>query len=438
VVLVATAEQLGAITDAIIYVSRADLRPIFRKVLKDLGIGTVVTPDTVDDCIIELVKSDHGLLILDWTDDTAELVKILGAAQGSYSADTRPIFLLSSEINSDVLAIGAEYNVSRVHSGPVSVQTINGHLSTIVIGGDNVSSLRSQLAKIAAIQSTHDWDNAGDQLNDLRDDFGDDPRVLAELINNLINQEKWDTALEVATELMKLHPNDLRGMHLYGRCMLKFSRYKDACTVLKAANFLNPYNSDRLIDLGNALLNMDAISEAEANFTAAMDLQTGSVEAIKGKSRCRLLEGDVNEALSLLRQLSSTRELASVFNDSAIISIRMGRFQAGIQLYRAAIKAVGPKPMVAAKLYFNLGLAFHKAGEIESAYEAFKAGAQSDRQFAPGVFNFRVYAQRLGKTDELQKIIGLGKSPKRPDVPDQSGKDLIDDFEDSFDDEKFS
>jgi tetratricopeptide (TPR) repeat protein len=319
----------------------------------------------------------------------------------------------------------------------VSVQTISVHLNSIILGEDNVGSLRNQLAKVAAIQAASDWDGAEDQLNDLRDDFGNDPRLMAELINNLINQDKWDIALKVATELRQQHPGDIRGMHLYGRCMLKFSRYDDACTVLKAANFFNPFNVDRLIDLGNALLNSDKVALAEESFNSALAIEADSLEAIRGKSKCRLMEGDVNEALSLLRQLSSPRELASVFNDSAIISIRLGRFQVGIQLYRAAIKAVGSTPLVVAKLYFNLGIAFHKTGEIEDAYEAFRTAVLTDPGFVGAVFNYRICALRLGKADEFKKIVGSSKAAKKPLLEQDGRKELIDEFDDSFEDEKF-
>lgn len=430
--------KLSPISDALLYVARADLRPIFRKILKDLGVINIVTPDSVDACMVELLRYDRGLLILDWNNNTGEVVKILAAAQAKYSTDTRAIFLLVAEVNSDLLAISAEYNVSRVHTGPVSMQTLRAHLHSIVGAEDNSTGLRCKLAQVAALQAVNDLTLAEDLLNDLRDEFQDDARVLAEQINNLILQDKWSLARDLASDLRHRYPGDIRGMHLYGRCLLKFGRYDEACEVLKAANFLNPFNADRLVDLGTALLNLDRIKHAEESYNAALALVSDHPEAIKGKSQCRLLEGDVNEALELLRQFSTSRELAAVFNDSAIISIRHSRFAQGVTLYRAAMKAVGARSDILAKLHFNLGIAFFKAGSLDDAFDEFKISYIEDSSFRDAAFNLRICALRLGKMSEYKKIVGDSPDPSAVDRKQRDSKDLIDDFTDAFDDEKLS
>jgi tetratricopeptide (TPR) repeat protein len=426
------------ITEAILFVSRPDLRPVFRKALKDVGINSVATPESVDACNVELLKSDRALLIIDWSGNLKETSRILKAAQGNYSADTRAIMLMIPEINEEILAAAAEYNVARVHSGQVSIQTISSHISAIVVGETAVQSLRGQLTKAAAYQAAGDWTYAGQLLEEMRDDYDDDPRVLAEIVNNFIHQEHWTEALEVAKELKTLFPKDIRGLHLYGRCMMKFARYDEAATALRAANIFNPFNAERLVGLGNALLNSGKLNEAETSFNAALDVEAGNPDALKGKSKCRLLEGDVNSALAILRELSSPREVGSVFNDAAIISIRLGRFAEGIQLYRAAIKAVGSDRSVVARLYFNLGIAFHKGGEPENAYESFKVAVQADGGFEGALYNFRICAVRIGKVDEFRRLTAsLRQAPNRPETRSTTSG-IIEEFDDSFEDEKIA
>src|SRR5690606_5910376 len=156
----------------------------------------------------------------------------------------------------------------------------------------------------------------------------------------------------------------VRALHLMGRCYLKQGDLDAAIGQLERAKLINPLNVDRLIELGTAYLGTDNIERAMLNFADADRLAGDHSEAKAGLGKCHLLQGEVNEALALLKEHSGPRELASIFNTAAILSIRAKRFLKGMALYQAAVSASkGDKP-VAARLVFNMGIGYNRQGDL--------------------------------------------------------------------------
>ncbi|MEZ4741711.1 MAG: hypothetical protein R3B45_04570 [Bdellovibrionota bacterium] len=417
------------LNEGIVFISRSNLRPIFRKMLKELGIEDITTPDTFEACILELAKNDNALFILDWTDNKEEASKLLSAAQGRFACDTRPIFLLTQDAPYELYGLAAEYNVTRVHSGDISVKTISANLSQIIADEANSSSFRKKISRIAQIQISGDWKKSEKYINELLNEHVDDPVLLGELINNSIQLNHWDEAYQHSQKLNALYPVNIRGMHLLARCKMKQGLFDEAREILKNASIINPFNPQRLVDLGTAYLYTGSTEKANESFTQALELKSDLISAQKGLSKCLLLEGDINEALVLLKTFSSSLELASVFNDAAIISIHSGKYDEGLKLYKAAIKALKDKNQIIAKLLFNIGIAHFKLNDLEQAYKFFKYSMEKDSSFESAVHNVRVCERQIHQTD---------KERSHETTPeDQKNSELVDQFNESFEDESF-
>src|SRR5262245_48109237 len=100
--------------EAILFIQRASIRPVIRQELKTAGIDNVMNVETAQACDEALLNYPNALLVIDWDHGSKIVNKILRSAQGSFKADTRPIFLIASEISRTVVATGTEYNVTRV------------------------------------------------------------------------------------------------------------------------------------------------------------------------------------------------------------------------------------------------------------------------------------------------------------------------------------
>lgn len=205
---------------------------------------------------------------------------------------------------------------------------------------------------------------------------------------------KWEEVLKLLEPFTVTQPPYARALHLMGRCLMKLGRFAEASLILNKAKLLNPFNVARLIDLGNSLLRSNEIEQAKENFSEAAKLDGTNKEAKVGTGQCMLLEGDVNEALIVLKDISDQHELASIFNTSAIMSIRAGRFKDGMALYDAACLAISGNSKIVARLTFNKGLGYQRQRRDAEALNFFKEALALDGQFVKAR---RCYADVLKK-----------------------------------------
>jgi tetratricopeptide (TPR) repeat protein len=218
--------------------------------------------------------------------------------------------------------------------------------------------------------------------------------------------------------------NNLRIQHLKARCLMQQGEFEEAASILTNCKLINPFNVERLVDLGRAFIQTNQIREALATFDEALELDKDNKPAALGRAQCRLLEGDVNDALGLLRQISTQREVASLFNNAAILAIRQNRFDHGFSLYRAAIGAVGNSPRIVARLLYNLGIAQYKHFKLDEALECFESSFKQDPAFIKAKQNAQVIAHKLGR-----KAL-VSTSTQKPAKMDEN-------FAEVFEDEQF-
>jgi tetratricopeptide (TPR) repeat protein len=394
--LTATPGDATPVRDAVVFIHRAAIRPVIRQELKNAGVVNIVNVDSLDECVGHMVRLPLALLVLDWDHGVRAVNSILAAAQAPFKIDTRPIFLIASEVSLDIVATGTEYNVSRIHTGEISRGAIQEHIEWVIDEESDQRGFRPALARVAEAQSTGDFKAASQQLLELNRRFPDNRRISCELADTMIALDRWDQAAAVAEQLSVTDRHNLRAQHIKARCLMHQGDFAGAAAILKATQLINPFNVDRLVDLGKALLNDGQVREALGSFDAALAIDKADTEARKGRVTCKLIESDVNEALALLRQMQNPREIAALFNNSAILAIRQTRFDQGLVLYRTAIGAV-TEPRLTARLVFNLGIAFHKWGRLDEALECFERATTLDKLFEKARHNAAAVASRLGR-----------------------------------------
>jgi tetratricopeptide (TPR) repeat protein len=410
--------EMNGLREAILFVARSSIRPALRQELKAVGAVEIMSPETADACIEALSRHSRAALVIDTEHGAEMLNQILRAAQGTYNVDTRPIFLIAQELSLPVVALGTEYNVSRLHTGEISRGAMQTNLEALAEQEADDQSLRSGLLRVANARSRGDWERAGAILMEMNQRFPDDRRVTCELVEHHIHEDQWPEARAMLEMANVLDQDNLRIQHLRARCLMQEGHFAEAEAVLAQAQLINPYHVERLIDLGKALMSLDRTREALARFEAALALDAGNVDARQGQASCRLLTGDVNDALALMRQLSGPRELAAVFNNAAVLAIRHGRFDQGIALYRSAIGALGAKHRMVARLLYNLGIACHKQGRTDEALDCFAEAFAADRGYDKARQNALAAAAKLGRRLTLP-------GPVVDDVFDESDEETL-------------
>ena len=100
-----------------------------------------------------------------------------------------------------------------------------------------------------------------------------------------------------------------------------------------------------------------------------------------GKGQCSLMDDHVNEALTVMKEVASDLEMASIFNTCAVLNMRQGRHQSGMNLYQSGLKALGKDARLQARLFFNMGIGYRRWGKRDKALQAFTQAQKLDPHF---------------------------------------------------------
>ena len=141
----------------------------------------------------------------------------------------------------------------------------------------------------------------------LQEKSQNNPRVIVEIAEIYIAQEKWQEAEEILRPNLDLEPPYARIKHLYAKCRLRASDYNSAIASLKGAQLISPYNTERLLEMADLFLDLDRIDEANDAYDDILKIAPDSKNAKLGKSKGMLLAGELNEALNILRECGTIR-----------------------------------------------------------------------------------------------------------------------------------
>ena len=442
----------------LIFSSRMDLRDAMRAALKKAKMPEcdIKAIAFLEQFLEEMDQDDRSLLVLDWEAGEDKVLEILGKAQTTFTTETRPILMLAKQSSEKLMAIGYEYHVSRVYCGEISMDKLKELFESM--GQDEAlnSPLRSVISGVNQKRNLGDWAGANKILEEIRAKVPDNPKVLTELAENKFQNDMWKDALSLLEPLIDLDPPYIRALHILGRCYMKLGQFDKASGAFKRAKITNPFNVDRLVLLGQCLLQENKTKEARQNFDEASQLQPESREARVGISSCMLLEGEINEALALMKNMSNSRELAAIFNSSAILAMRRGDYSHGMKLYDSAMGAIKGDVKVKARLHFNKGIGYCRWHRESEAITCFELAWKSDLDFEKAKRNYLSLAKKLGVAvtvgQEVPDQLAPASSPEPGDQLadmdetidgslnlDLSGaSDLNIDFDDDLEDESLS
>ncbi len=395
--------------DAVVFAARKATTNALRLVLtEEIGIREVNVCEDEEACRRHLSEKPKAALLIDWSLGAEVVVPLLKVAQ-SDPAVVRAVLLMANHVTPEIVAIALEYRVARIAMGQITASSLPAHLKQVV----KMLVAESALAPALLGPPPADGEEAKprtpadviESLEAAHEKYPGNFLITVELAERLIEQEEWVKAEMLLHPLWTLDPPYLRALSAYSRCLMKKKAFADAEFVLQKGKLINPHEPDRLVELGDLLLQLGKVGEARQNFQAATAIAPGHKAANMGQAKCQLLDEDINDALAILRQAASPRELASVFNTAAIISARDKRFEHSLALYKAAAQAVAGESRTLARLKFNQGIAYVKWGKLREALYSFEESARLDPKFKKSLHNATVLKKGLEEggtvTDDL-------------------------------------
>jgi tetratricopeptide (TPR) repeat protein len=378
--------------NAIILTKRADIRDAVRQAFKAQGIkpGCIVSTTEDKECTDKLEETGYCMLVLDWEYGPDKISQILTGNRKKSRLESHPVFLIAAHEDDNIVSMAREFFIQYVAVGEVNMDTIRTQIKGLVKDYQHVSPVRKMLMAVESARQTDNTQQATEMLERLSEKQPDNQRVAVELAECYILQNDWGRAETLLKRYINTEDCYARIKHLYARCRLKNGDYNGAIASLKGAQLISPYNVERLIELGNIFLKIDKPEEAEATFEEVLSFAPGSKEAKVGKSTSKMLMGEVNEALGLLNEFASPRELSAVFNTAAILAIRQKRYDAGFELYQKALQILAKKPKLVSRILYNMGIGYVKFGKPDKGLKCFEKSAEADPEFADATHNIKI------------------------------------------------
>jgi len=200
----------------------------------------------------------------------------------------------------------------------------------------------------------------------------DNEEVLRALV--LVNQYlgSFDKVEFYLKKMLALNAQNLWAANGLGRMFLRSGRAADGIELLEKMSQFHEINSERLLDLGTAYLNVGEAGQARQVLQKGEKLTGGQDGRFaEGLAKASTIDGNPRVALSLLPKPYSI-DLVAFLNMRAIIQIKAGKIQEGLDLYDIAWSGIAEERVLKSKLRFNMGLGFLKAGKLEDAIKCFE------------------------------------------------------------------
>jgi len=401
----------------VVVIGKPESEAMVRRVLSPLPFLLVQDART----LVNRRESLHFIVAaLDFTD-----VRAMQAVARSFSSLTSPLshlVILASaplELKREHLLFAVEIGARHTSWGPQREEDLRSHLKRVckeALESDSTAAFSAEISEAAQRGDRSAMRAICDRLVATGRNSEDVLRLLVCVNGHLGRPQREEFYLK---KVLSINPQNLWAANELGKFYLRRRRAGEGIEVLRRLSHFHDLNAERLHELGNAWLHAGRPQEAAKNFTLGSELTGGTDERFRdGLVKAKMAEGDSAGALSILGKPSFSIDVLSFLNMRAIMSIRAGKIEDGLACYKQATDGFKDgDPVVLAKIKFNHGLGFVKAGQPDKAVELFEESALL------GGDTF----QRAAKPLEIARtIVARGKSGDKAKTARIAGKKTAD------------
>lgn len=372
--------SIAPFKNGLILSSNLELVKALKVGLKSEGVSNVTSVTAFDQVENSLVDPDPVMLVIDWKSDEAKVVSLLESIK-TRQLDVA-VVLYSEQITGRIISIGIEFNVASLSSMASNPKELKTSFKKAISVYQEQAPLRAILKKLDQFKKDGDCNSMIQLLKATLEKNPSSNILELELAATLIDSGDWGGAEPYLRKLCLAQPPNLRAQHLYSRILMKKGQFAVAEKLLLNCKLLNPHNAQRLSDLGRSVFEQSGRSaEALVFFEQAIEVDSTHKEAQLGKGECLLAQGEVEQAMDLIKGSTSVKEVASIFNLAAIMNIREKKYEHGINLYQIAVNSLSNDNATAARLYFNAGLGFKRWDRFEDAKRCLEKSIELDPTF---------------------------------------------------------
>ncbi|WGL60005.1 tetratricopeptide repeat protein [Pigmentibacter sp. JX0631] len=202
-----------------------------------------------------------------------------------------------------------------------------------------------------------------------------------------ILHKKYQEAIEFLKQHLeknsanKLNEN-LKTLNTLGKALCLIGNFQDATMIYEKLEAKSPNNLSHKIMLGDALLGLDDVKGAENKYQEVLEKDNTNNAALEGMIKTNSTVGNFDQAKSFFDKIQGNFEsktLASFFNNRGVALVKNGKINEAIIFYENALQFFDKYK---SHVYFNLGMAYYRSGNITSAVTCFQAAIAQDAKLA--------------------------------------------------------
>ncbi len=185
------------------------------------------------------------------------------------------------------------------------------------------------------------------------------------------HQGDYATCRNLLLEAAKLYGYDsLMTLNLLGKCLMKLNDHAGALKCLQKAHTLSPTNVDRLCGIAESAIDSEHGDSAQEALAHAKRLAPESDQVRTVEAKIAITSGNVQLAREIMEKVDSMEHLISSMNNRAVLLIKSGRFQDGLDEYKKTLAAIPEKQEEArAIVLYNYGLALTRMNKLDQSLE---------------------------------------------------------------------
>ena len=213
----------------------------------------------------------------------------------------------------------------------------------------------------------------------------------------LINRREYDSAVQIARELVASEPGVAMNLHVYGLALLAQGHFDEAVECFNRAIGIDASNPASFLKRGDALMASKRYGRALKSYEEAVRLSPKFAVAYQGVGDAAMAVGDLERAEKSYRTALGLNEgLHDALLALSAVYVHQGRL-ADAQRTMEVLLAKNPNNALA---WGSRGSITYEAGQFEDAIESYERAIALTPEFAPMHDNLGMAFMAIGRPEE--------------------------------------
>jgi tetratricopeptide (TPR) repeat protein len=213
-------------------------------------------------------------------------------------------------------------------------------------------------------------DMAEDLTNELLRENPASDKVLVLMADIQRKQGYPANAIELYRKALRINPKSLAAAHKHAMTLKAQGQFREAARVLDQLAMVNPYHLKILENAGLSCFEANMIERAKAHVSRLESIDATNKVASQVNAEIIIKEGPIEKLMAALRKGHNEEELVRFLNNAGAKLSMNNDVSGALEMYLTVIKELGEKSKFSYAIFYNIGIAYKRLQQNESAKQA--------------------------------------------------------------------